>query len=92
MTKRYINRRSPPNNIDDMSLKDAITHLQILADRFGEDADIDFTCNYDGDRDFTVKWISEETDTEYEWRISNDVRQQEYRRQQYEALKREFEK
>jgi len=78
-----------------LKIKDAIKKLTTLAEQYPEETRIDFEV-YDDYGDTNVKMIVEferlQTEAEMAKEYLDKRKQDDYRRQQYEALKKEFEK
>lgn len=71
----------------------AIVRLQALCQKYnGKTIKLDLqTCPYDDTNEYHVVWEREETADEIAKRSREEASQKEYRRKQYESLKKEFE-
>jgi hypothetical protein len=94
MTKLIVTKISPSLNINSETVECVQKVLADLAAKYGKDATVDFSNNYYGDTEFTLRYEAEETDIEYNTRLQREklvTRQaREQRRQQYLSLKEEF--
>jgi hypothetical protein len=72
-------------DLDYKSLEDAIEYLQELSAKFGSSATLSME-----EYGATVEYSREETDDEYRVRLSTDEHHKEFRKRQYEQLKKEF--
>ena len=89
MSKKMI-RRTTYLDWDYSSLKYIKEELDNSIERYGEDSIISIEESY-GDHELCLYYQSLETDEEYETRLRHENISKEYRRQQYEQLKKEFE-
>lgn len=76
----------------DGSVESAISKLQALMQYYpGKRLELQLTENEDGYKKFNVVWKREENEKELEKRLKQQEESKAYRRQQYEAMKKEFE-
>lgn len=77
--------------LEGLTMKELVEYFAEKGARYGEDAFLDVTVDFDDVTVITINVKREETDQEYEHRMGAADRAKEYRRKQFEQLKKEFE-
>ncbi len=88
MTKKIVTKTINAHHLNGLTLKQLQVAIYDLTQQCGEDAVFD-VFGYEFDMEISYK--REETEKEYVERVAQELQQKVYRRQQYEALKKEFE-
>lgn len=73
------------------SLGNFLSDISLLIEKYGEDAILDFTYEEDMGVEMYINTSREETDEEYQRRLSKEEESKEIRKKQYLQLKKEFE-
>lgn len=89
--KQMVRRRSKEYDIDQDTIQSAINILQGIAKEYHKDVKIEFQCKWEGDTSFKVCYMELETEEEAFRRTNIIAINEQARRKQYEALKKEFE-
>lgn len=77
--------------LEGLTMKELVEYFAEKAERYGEEAFLAITYDFDDVMLITINVKREETDQEYEYRMAAEDRAKEYRRKQFEQLKKEFE-
>jgi len=87
---KVYRRKEDYVNVDYSTLKEIKEEIELYIERYGEDATLQKYYEYSDDPHWGVFVEELETDYEYQIRVGNVERQEEYERKQYEKLKTKF--